>query len=202
MLTVGRNAALNRARDVPRPALDWRRAGTVFGVLAAGVAVSLAVARLIQQRDVRQLLAQYIDAPSRTIATGPIAPDQVYKLPDRRAPSSMDPYPADVVAIEADAARCGAQATARFVYGEAEPEFSHVVPLSGDGRSGTIRVFEPVYGDFEGIQFAHAEAGCVTRVAKLASPDRFPLLLSATLQPDWQAAPLYQRRQGWRWLRR
>jgi len=62
-------------------------------------------------------------------------------------------------------------------------------------------VFEPVYDHFEGVEFAGTVPGCVTGLYRLSAPDRLKVLLTATLTPDWEHGPLYQRRLGIQWAR-
>lgn len=193
--------SFNRVRTGAWPALQCRRAAVVCGVLAIATLVSLVTVRAVQQRRARTMFEQYIDAPSTAIASKGAAADKTIRVPVQHSPAA-DPYPADVVAIDADVARCGPHSSVTFVYSEPEPEFTHMVPVGGDARAGVVKLFEPVYRRFEGVRLSGGAAQCVTRIAMLSAPERIPVLLSVTLQPGWQDEPLYERRQGWRWLRR
>jgi hypothetical protein len=176
--------------------LNWIRAGTMVAVVAVCAVAALWAARAYQRRTVIALFREYIDAPRQPMHQGPLAADVLYRLPLGRAPGT-DPYPVDVIEIEMDAARCAPQAAVTFRYREAQPEFTHVVAIGARPEvPGLGRMFEPVYDKFEGVEFAGAGPGCVTGVYRMSAPDQLKVLLSATLAPDWEHGPLYERLLG------
>jgi len=181
--------------------LNWTRAGVTAVVVAVCALATLWAARAYQRRAVISLFQEYVDAPREQIQRGPIATNVLQRLLLGHPPGT-DPYPVDVVEIETDAARCDPQATVTFRYREPQPEFTHAVAIaSNPGATGTGRVFEPVYDHFEGVEFAGTVPGCVTGLYRLSAPDRLKVLLTATLTPDWEHGPLYQRRLGIQWAR-
>jgi hypothetical protein len=181
--------------------LNWTRVATMIVIVAVCAVVALWTARTYQRRAVTALFHEYVDAPREQIRSGPLTANVLYRLPIGHPPGT-DPYPVDVVEIETDAAHCDSQATVTFRYREVQPEFTHVVAIARDaGAAGTGRVFEPVYDRFDGLEFMGTGPGCVTGVYRLSAPDRLRVLLTATLAPDWEQRPLYQRRVGMPWAR-
>jgi len=163
---------------------------------------TLWVARAYQGRAVTALFRQYVEAPRLQVQLGPLLSHVLYRLPIGYPPGT-DPYPVDVVEIETNPARCDSQATVTFRYRDPRAELTHVVSIAGRmDLAGPIRVFEPVYDGFEGVQFAAAGPECVAGVFKMSAPDPPKVLLSATLAPDWEAGPLYEQRVGRRWASR
>ena len=61
------------------------------------------------------------------------------------------------------------------------------------GTAGVTRIFLPVFEHFDGLVFSDPRPGCVAGVYRVTDVTRFPLLLGATLPPEWQSLPLYQR---------
>jgi hypothetical protein len=61
------------------------------------------------------------------------------------------------------------------------------------GASDVTRVFAPVYEFFQGLEFSDERPGCVVGIYRLADLRPFPVLVNATLYPDWEARPLDQR---------
>ena len=179
--------------------LNWNRAGVMLAAVAVCAVATLWVARAYQQRAVAALFHQYIGAPREQERFGQIAPDVLYRLP-LGYPPGTDPYPVDVVEVDTNTALCDPRSSVTFRYRDPRPELTHVVAIAGrSGDVGTVRVFEPVYESFEGVEFARSSSGCVTGVYRMSSPARLKVLLSARLQPGWEHSPLYQRRLGIRW---
>jgi hypothetical protein len=173
--------------------LNWARAGTMVVVVAVCAVATLWAARAYQRRAVTALFRDYIDAPRQQMRPGPLMSNVLHRLPVGHAPGT-DPYPVDMIEIETDAARCGPHATVTFRYRELQPEFTHAVALAGAAAGGPGRVFEPVYDRFEGVEIRDADPRCVTGVYRMTAPDQVKVLLGATLAPDWEHGPLYERR--------
>jgi hypothetical protein len=84
--------------------------------------------------------------------------------------------------------------------GAGQLDFSRDVTVAAS-TNGTARVFLPVYSieaadggvsRFVGVDVPAPSASCV-RISRVRQAERSPLLLDATLMPDWQAQPMYQR---------
>jgi hypothetical protein len=73
------------------------------------------------------------------------------------------------------------------------------VTAADASSEGVSKIFEPVYGGFDGVVFEHAAPGCVAGVYRMTAPERIPLLLSVRLEHGWEHRPLYQRLNPWRW---
>ena len=157
-------------------------------VAAVGVVVLgslLVVTRWYQQRQAKQLFASYLAAPREPI--------QAYDAP--LAGISAREWP-QYLAIELNEAACQANPTVTFRYDPAVPngDFKRTVTL--DRRStaaGPTTILATVFESFTGLDVPDAPPGCVIGVSRITGLERLPLVLSATLPPDWQSRPLYQR---------
>ena len=70
---------------------------------------------------------------------------------------------------------------------------SSVSGRGGDDSNGASLFVSSTSHVFKGIEVAENQVMCVTRIAHMTDPSRFPLLLETTLSPTWRQAPLYQR---------
>ncbi len=181
-------AALALRNGVP----DWRplarRAGMACAV-AAGVAIvcagALQTMRWYQSRNARQLFDAYIAAPKVTLTDAD------------RALSGIAPldWP-QFLEVDVNAAACapGSSVTFRYTPKPMIDDFTRTMVIpAGTDATGVTRIFLPVFEHFDGLTFSDARPGCVAGVYRFADVTRFPLLLGATLPPDWRSLPLHQR---------
>jgi hypothetical protein len=54
-----------------------------------------------------------------------------------------------------------------------------------------------VFERFAGLQFSDDRPGCVAGAYRFTDLKALPLLLGATLPPEWATRPLYQRLSRW-----
>ena len=200
-----------------RPARDLliraARAASVVAVALLLLAVSLAGARVVQVRQVRQLLSGYLAAPATRLETSgtTIDADRVHLALDVfRGPRAEVKYGADsaMVAVRFNGDRCGrSPLQVGLWYDDRAPamglNFSRRVdvPLA-QGPAPTV-LFVPVYAlyrqgrvvsRFAAIDVPVLPPGCV-EVYRVDNPKSFGSLplLNATLIPGWESRPLYQR---------
>jgi hypothetical protein len=165
------------------------RAGivTVSGVIVfVGL---LGAARWYQTRQARQILAAYVAAPKAPLED-PAAP--------LSAVASTD-WP-QFVEVDLDQASCGPRPTVTFQYDPAFPDADFTRTIAVERRAsvaGPTRIFLPVFEHFTGLKFSDGRRGCVLGAYRFTDLEAFPLLLGATLPPDWQSRPLYQRLVRW-----
>lgn len=175
-------------RPQGRPSV--RRAVAFVVVAAAVVVVPLSGLRIYQQRQVRGLMDEYITAPKTPISLGVQDSDGLYHVP---GPSRL----ADVRFIEIDLNgwMCGARGQMIFRYDRNQPNdnYSRTIDIPVSAARDVTRVFAPIYAAaFQGVEFRDSAPNCLAG-AYWVDTDHRPLLLSATLAPEWQRRPLYQR---------
>ena len=165
-----------------------RRAATAAVVVVGSVAVCagvLGTARWYQTLAARQLFDAYIAAPKM-------------ELPNPSGPlSGIDPlaWP-QFLEVDLNETACAARPSVTFRYLPlpAEEDFSRIITIRRPARStDPTRIFLPVFEHFSGLEFSDNRPGCVTAVHRFTDLTRFPILLGATLPPDWATQPLYQR---------
>jgi len=180
-----------RAGLVPRA--EWQRRVVRATASAAGILLllvtTLTAVRAYQSSQVRPLLQSYIDAPKVAVdAPGePLAGVTATQWPQ-------------LLEVQIDQAACGDSPAVTFKYDTVQVglDFTATVALSRRSTApGVTRMFVPVYEKFIGIESSDAQPGCVVGVSRLADVRPFPLLLGATLPPDWANRPLYQRLADW-----
>ena len=148
----------------------------------------LAGARRYQKQQARQLLGAYIAAPKLPLEAGNVLPTAT----SRNWPQYLE--------IDLNEASCPPRPAVTFRY---TPD-----PLSGDlsrtitiGRRarapGLTRVLLPVFEGFKGVELPDTQSGCTVGAYRFAEPLTIPLLLGATLRPNWNDQPLYQRLNDW-----
>ena len=76
---------------------------------------------------------------------------------------------------------------ASFAKTEAEPRFA----------PGPTRIFFAAYEHFRGLELSDATPGCFVSASRFADLRALPLLLDATIAPDWERQPLHQRLADW-----
>ena len=161
-------------------------------VLASAIVVCgalLGATRWSQSRSARQLFGSYL-AAAKTPLENPGAPLQGIAASD---------WP-QMVEVDLDEAACGEQPAVTFRYDPAFPDvdFTRTMTVSRrTAQAGPTRIVLPVFERFTGLQFSDARPGCVLGVYRFTDLKAFPLLLGATLPPDWASLPLYQRIARW-----
>ncbi len=196
--------AVVHARDRERvlKTLAWKQSAVILGFVAAAVLVTTWSLRAYQDKSAARLFQQYVDAPKDALRLDTAPAGALHRIALHRNPAA-DPYPADLLEVDLDAARCGANPAVTFAYDPPNQEFAHTRSLSNRTPSaGPTRFFEPVYAHFAGVRFSDASAGCVTGAYRIASGDGIPLLLSVRLDPGWAHSGLHERMITWRPWRR
>jgi hypothetical protein len=188
--------AVWRARTI-----DWSRVSApavrvvvVVVVAAAVLFLPLPVLRAYQTPRVKRLLSSYLTA-DKVDLTPVVAPDGVML---RSRP--LGPAEGDLVEVDVDASRCHAEPVLTFKYDHAAPppDLTRAISVAQTpAEAGVTRVFLAVFEHFEGVSIPASIADCVQGAYRLAEPRKFPLLLDATLPPDWQERPLHQRLAHW-----
>ncbi len=165
----------------------WPAVRGIALVIAGGAALVLllAAARSYQTRQARTLLRAYIAAPKMRTA------DAIGPLRD----VSRGEWP-QFVEVDLDAASCDAGASLTFQYDHAlrTEDFTRTIAVGPVLRAaGITRIFLPVFEHFAGVDMSGGGARCIAATYRFADLEKFPLLLGATLPPDWESAALYQR---------
>lgn len=184
-----------------RARYEWRRGIRTLAAAAAGVLGALWIARGYQQVSATRLFQRYADAPKQKIDVGTYAAGTLHRVLLGHDPRA-DPYPADLLEVDFNAARCGANTSVTFLYDRPYDAFGHAVVLDARAAGNEpTRVFEPVYAGFAGLRFDHAAAECMKGVFRVAAPAQFDLLLGATLPPSWRRHAMFQQLAPWQWRR-
>ena len=160
--------------------------GAIAAIFLGG---GLFTARWYQSRQVSTLLRAYISAPKTSVESigGPLS---------GIAPTAWP----QLLAVELDQNACGERPSVTFRYDktDASQDFTRTVTIMrGSKAPGSTRVFVPVFDRYAGLEVSDARPGCVTGVYRLTDLQPFPILLGATLPPDWESLPLYQRLAKW-----
>ncbi len=193
----------------------WRRLdaavaigrAAVFIVLATALIVpTMQLARWYQRRQATTLLQAYISAPKRPL---PLRATAAGVLQEIAPPAAGDQQPStwqfatQFLEVDLNEAACGPTPSVTFRYDTVpELDFSRTVTLAGRAESaGPTRIFFAAYEHFRGLEFSDATPGCVTGASRFVDLRALPLLLNATIAPDWERQPLYQRLADWerRW---
>ena len=170
-------------------------------LLASVLLVPLAILRSYQGVQVTRLLESYVRSPAEPLALVGSAPgqfrvpagDRGWLRPGTLADGPRNPETRFVQAV-VNGAACRPGTTVTFRYDPARPDdFSYAVPLDGVVRSGSTRIFEAVYDNFQGLDVSDSAPGCLQEVLVLTHLEQFPLLLPARLSPGWEGRPQYQR---------
>lgn len=200
------------AQLLPAARRDWTRLAIVRGVVGvSGLLVVLAAAlgalRIVQARSVRELVGQYLAAPT----------DPVTSVVERGSFVRVDWQPqdygarpehrgSDLLAVSVDPSGCGGRApkAIRVTY-EADSsryDLSTTVNLSpSTAVGGPIRLFIPVFwkaqGDltnlkFSGLHVVDGLGSCLGPVSKVSARSAFPLWIHVQAGADWSMQPLYQ----------
>ena len=186
--TSVRAALMSRAR----PAIEWprvRRALIVAGGAGALVVGTFQTVRVIHDGRVRRLFESYIDARKTDLGYAAMKPGSLHAIEIPGGPH----YPAAFLEIDFRTGSCGPSpsVTVRYVP-RPDSELSRTIVLE-DSSSGVTRVFAPVYEFFRGLEFSDERPGCVAGVSRVTDLRPLPVLVNATLDPDWQQRPLHQR---------
>lgn len=185
VVTAAREVSSGRQVLAPLVRQAAFRAAVVIipGALALGGL--LAGARWYQQRQVSQLFAAYIAAPKVPLE------DPAARLTGIQ-PGDWPQF----LEIDLDERRCEPRPSVTFRYNAADlnGDFTRTIavgrPSSG---SGLTRIFLPVFESFTGVEVSDRSPGCLSGAYRVTDLGSLPLLLSATLSPDWQSQALYAR---------
>ena len=181
-----------------RERYEWRRATRALAAIAVCLLGALWLARGYQQVHVARLFRGYLDAPREAVRIADTHAGIVNAVPVRGR-TDLDPMPAAMLEVDLDRAHCSTESGVTVRYRAPFDQFEHRVQTGGDPATGTTRVFEPVFGGFEGLAIDHAGPGCVKGVYRMLTPERAPLLLSVQLADGWERRRLYQTLAPWRW---
>ena len=163
----------------------------VFALASASLfAVTWISLRALQDGNVRRMFDAYIAAPKDSLEYVASAPGALHPVsfPEGQL------YPAAFLEIDLRSAACGPAAAVTIRY-EPRPdaELSRTFNLPpGQGSPAVTRVFTPVYEFFRGLEFSDERDGCVAGIYRFSDLRSFPVLVNATLTPDWQRQPLHQ----------
>lgn len=195
-VTAGWNAWRSRTLALPGFRAGASRLAATAACALAIIVLPLQVLRAYQTTSVRPLLESYVAAPKASLSPASAAPDGAVMLASR----PIGPFDGDVVEVDVDRARCGADAAVTFSYDPAFPSsnFTRTVAIPpGSASSGLTRVFVAVFEHFEGVQFPAPMTGCVAGAYRLTDLRPFDVLVNATLTPGWDSLPLHQTLRRW-----
>jgi len=181
--------ALLARREQWRPQLyQAARSVAVVGFSCALLGSLLIAARWYQARNARDLMRAYTAAPKVSIEE----PGQPL------SGIAANAWP-QLLEVRIDAATCTVAPAITVHYDAAaeNKDLTRTMGVRSPVRSGITRVYVPVFSDFSGLSFSGSRDTCVTQVSRLSDLAPFPLVLGATLLPDWQERPLYQRLTDW-----
>jgi len=170
-------------------AAGLRRAATLGFAAAVLIAGSMGLLRWYQERVVTELLSSYLAASWIPLDSAQGA------LPEIE-PKAWPQY----LAVDLDQSRCLAEPKVTFRYDPNTPDGDLSRSVTVHRRShavGVTRILQPVFEHYRSLEFSEATPGCVVGTYRLADLHRFPLLLGATLPPNWTAQPLHQRLPKW-----
>ncbi|HWI17191.1 MAG TPA: hypothetical protein VNT81_05565 [Vicinamibacterales bacterium] len=175
---------------------DWTmvarrgRQSLLFGAATLALALaSVGAARWYQHRQVTALIDSYVGAEKvpLNLADNSLASLRPFEFPQ-------------LLQVDLDQSVCAPNTSVTFRY--------NTTPIDGDlsrtitldrvpASAGLTRVFHPAFKLFRTVEVSDATPGCVKGVYRLASPANMPMLLSATVPPDWSERPRHQRLRDW-----
>lgn len=169
------------------------RTGVVRATLVAATGLIAAVAMLgalrwYQEREARELFRAYIDAPKMRL-DDPAAP-----LPESDR-SDWRQWP-QYLEVDLDQSVCGPQPSVTFHYdaNDRDGNFTRTMKVERASTGpGLTRLLLPVFESYTGLEFSDLTPGCVLGAYRFSNLQALPLLVGATLPPDWQSLPLYAR---------
>ena len=193
------------------------RAGVAMAVVFGLLVITLGALRLVQTRNVGQLITQYIGAPKDILKIH--AKDGSSILVDWQ-PRDYGRSPAhrasDLVVVTLDSTRCAGAGslglTVRYDADVPSHDMSTTFSVARPASAATpTDVFVPVYwqgaGDrvelrFSGIQLTGAPVACIAQVARVTDAANLPLWLDAQVPADWASHRLYESMRPPRLLNR
>jgi hypothetical protein len=149
----------------------------------------LVVVRSYQVRQAQQLIRAYGASPK-------VAVPNPAGLQAEIAPAAWPQY----LEVDLNEAACGDRPAVTFRYDRvlSDGDFTQTVTVARRTHAvGPTRILIPVFERFAGLEFSDGRPGCFVGAYRLTDLPRFPILLGATLPPDWEALPLYQRLAVW-----
>ena len=166
------------------------RAALTLSAIAAALVAVLWMARAYQQPAVRSLMSEYLAAPRDQVP----APQLLNADQGIRTAPHADPEIADYVVVDLVAARCTDRSTVSFRYEDAARRaYGRSFRVARATGPGLAHILMPVYEGFSRLDFVDVPPGCLDGVYRLRDPRRFPLLVEASVAPDWRKTSLYQR---------
>ena len=166
-----------------------------------------------------EMLRGYLSAPSEVVELSerPLPDGRVALDFGSAVAGAAAQYPSSVVTdfliVELGSPTCDAAAvalTVRYDTSHAFADFSHQQVVSLADPAQPVRVMVAAYSYAlppselsgavsyrpRGFEVPGKQRSCVSRVTRLRQPERFPVLLNASLPPYWERLPLYQRCLG------
>jgi hypothetical protein len=193
---------------------QWLTAVVVAAVLILALAVPLWVARSIQTRSVRGLIAAYQAAPGEPL---PIDyEDEFVKVRWQLVPvpAAAEGVTSDLLAVTLDANACSGASdvaiTARYEFAAPSHDFSTSMSIERPIRGRDKRLFIPVFSvtssdkpltHFSGFAISGAPATCIAIVERVIDRDAIPLWLQVQVPADLSNAQLYHSLRQPRMLR-
>ena len=193
--------------DGLRPAVVRVTALTM--VVAIGIVGPVSAARRAQERSVLQLLGSYETAPTIPVNASPllVAPGLVrfpVALPVSAAPARF--VDSNVVTVAVGGPDCDLERLPlTFRYEVVAPlvDFSRDVVAEVPSTGASTLVVSPVYTpgrkstigearQFAGVEVPAEHQRCIRSIGRFAHPESFPILLDATLPPDWRSRRLFE----------
>jgi hypothetical protein len=182
-------ALIARRPDAAAARAFMLRVGAVGAALAVVVVGYLAMIRWYQAGQVQALIHAYLAAPKIPV-TDPSSP--LVDIPARDWPQYLE--------VQLNESACGGKAAVTFRYDPARTDLDFTRTVSVAHRAdaqGITRVLMPVFDRFRGLEIPDDRPGCFVGASRFADVRSFPILLGATLPPDWERLPLYQRLTAW-----
>ena len=182
-------AALRNGQPTSGAAVG-RAAGRAAVVALTGAIVFsglLGTARWYQQGEARRLFNAYASAPKIRLEN-----------PSAGLPGVATGDWPQYVEVELDQDACGPNPSVTFRYNPADRDGDFTRTMTVDRRAsrpGPTRIFLPVFESYTGLDFSDTRPGCVLGAYQVTHLETLPLLLSATLPPEWESLPLYARVQ-------
>jgi hypothetical protein len=197
---------------------SWRRAGVFAVATLLVIVVPLLAARFYQQRSLSALLQQYGDAPMASIRLAPAATeDSLIVMEDQSSDAAawmeahQDAVLTEYVIVDVGGEGCrgrDVELAVRYAGTAEAADFARHYVVRSEADSARVMIATFAYKQsaaaggatwyrWRGFEVSQADLPCLGSVAKLRSPERFPVLLNAYLPGDWRSRALFARVGGW-----
>lgn len=180
--SAARNGQRVAAQDVRLGAFRIAVVMLSGAVASAGL---LGATRWYQQREARQLFDAYI-AAAKIPLEDPASP--LIGVAKGDWPQYLE--------VDLDERACGPRPAVTFRYDAADRDGDFTRTMTVERRAtrpGPTRILLPVFESYTGLEFSDPSPGCVLGAYQFTRLETLPLLLGATLPPDWESLPLYAR---------